>query len=373
MSGTSTDGVDAAVVRVQGGRTGPTIELVAFATVPYPDEVRELLLWLAEDNGCPRDVARANFLLGRVLAEAAREAIEHAGVRRQDVAAVGNSGHTLVHEPASGGPMAPGCTMQIGEAAVIAELLRVPVVSDFRVRDVAAGGQGAPLVAYFDYQFFSSKAVNRAVLNLGGIANVTILRARAALDDVVAFDTGPGNMPIDTAVRIASSGKHRYDKDGRLAREGRVQEELLSWMLEMEYFRRPPPKSCGRAEFGEGFVRAALERASDLSTPDLVATLTELTGRTVAEAVRAFRSEPGEPWQMVVSGGGAHNPALMASIARHAEMPVVRSDNLGIPADAKEAMAFAYLAWETLHGRPCNVPSATGAAGPRVLGKITPP
>ena len=373
MSGTSTDGVDAAVVKIaeDGGRG--RIELLSFVTQPYTPQVRQFLLDLAGDHGRPSEVARANFMLGRLFAEAAARAISAAGLTSHDVAAVGCSGHTIAHLPHSGkSELEPPATMQIGEAAVIAERLGITVVSDFRVRDVAAGGQGAPLVPYFDYAFLSSPSINRAVLNIGGIANVTILPAGGSIDEIVAFDTGPGNMPIDIATQLATGGRLAFDRDGTIARSGRVDDVLIERLMNHPYFAQTPPKSCGREQFGEAFVKEIRRDAPDIGPTDLVATLTELTARTAAEAVRRFRECYSGPWELVVSGGGAHNPVLLESLARHAQMPVRKSDELGIPVDAKEAMAFAFLAWETLHGKPANVPVATGACGPRVLGKITP-
>jgi len=372
MSGTSTDGIDAAAVRLTEHAGEPTIELLGFLTAPYPGNIREGLLALASGSGAPSDLARMNFVLGEMLAEAAQAAIEQAGLQADDVSLVGSHGHTVSHVPRAADGLEPTATMQIGEAAVIAERLGITVVSDFRVRDVAAGGQGAPLVPGFDFTFLSSPDISRAALNIGGIANATILRAGCSLDDVVAFDTGPGNMPIDAAVRLMAPGHGPFDRDGRLAAAGVIQDELLKWILAHPYFARTPPKSCGREEFGEPFVTAALAQMACIAPEDFIATITEACGRAAGEAIARYQSDSGEPWEIIVSGGGAHNATLLATIERHAEMPVRASDELGIPVEAKEAMAFAYLAWETVRGHPSNVPTATGASGPRVLGKITP-
>ena len=373
MSGTSTDGIDAAAVRLTERAGLLSTELLAFLTVPYSDEVRRRLLSLAGNTGAPADIARANFLLGELLAEAAARVMEIAGLMADDVTAIGSSGHTIAHVPRPGGPLEPPATMQIGEAAVIAERLGATVVSDFRVRDIAAGGQGAPLVPYFDFRMLRSEDVNRAVLNIGGIANATVLRAACELEDVVAFDTGPGNMPIDIAVGMLLPGHCGFDQDGEIANSGVIDEDLLSWLMGHEYFAKPPPKSCGREEFGEVFVSAARERAPGLPAEDLVATVTAASGRATGEAIAAFRESEGETWEIIASGGGVRNPCLLHAVAEYAGAPVTPSDDLGIPSDAKEAMAFACLAWETVRGRASNVPSATGARGPRILGKITSP
>jgi len=372
MSGTSTDGIDAAAVRLVAEADTPGIELLSFVSMPYCEGFRQRLLAIAGDEARPSDIAAANFALGGLFAAAAHEALRQAGLTWKDARAIGCSGHTVSHVPHGRGPHEPPATLQIGEAAVIAEELGVPVVCDFRVRDIAAGGQGAPLVPYFDYQMLGSAGAARAVLNIGGIANVTILKAGCGLDEVVAFDTGPGNMPIDAAVRALFPDSPGYDKDGAVARQGRVNRDLLEVLLAHPYFARPAPKSCGREQFGESFTGAALRRVHDLAAPDAIATLTEWVGATVGQAIARCAAEGEEPWEIIVSGGGAHNPCLVETVGRYAKMPIRQSSAYGLPVDAKEAIAFAYLAWETLRGRPSNVPSATGAAGPRVLGKITP-
>ncbi len=339
MSGTSTDGIDAAAVRLTEHAGEPTIELLGFLTAPYPGNIREGLLALASGSGAPSDLARMNFVLGEMLAEAAQAAIEQAGLQADDVSLVGSHGHTVSHVPRAADGLEPTATMQIGE-------------------DVAAGGQGAPLVPGFDFTFLSSPDISRAALNIGGIANATILRAGCSLDDVVAFDTGPGNMPIDAAVRLMAPGHGPFDRDGRLAAAGVIQDELLKWILAHPYFARTPPKSCGREEFGEPFVTAALAQMACIAPEDFIATITEACGRAAGEAIARYQSDSGEPWEIIVSGGGAHNATLVATIERHAEMPVRASDELGIPVEAKEAMAFAYLAWETVREAPTQYAKA---------------
>lgn len=369
MSGTSADGVDAALARFVRVSAGWSVELLAFRTDPYDDGLRDRLLGVATGLGNAAEVARLSFVLGRRFAESARRAVDDADVDPADLQVVGSHGHTVAHLPREDGAGAPA-TLQIGEAALIAERLRVPVVCDFRVRDMAAGGQGAPLVPYFDYSFLRSAHTDRVALNLGGIANITWMPAGCGLTDVVAFDTGPANMPIDAAMALLRTGGPLYDVGGAVAARGCVDGALLARLLDHPHFALRPPKSCGREEFGEGFVRHVLSQAPGLPEEDLLATLTELSGRTAGEAIARLAS-PGA--EVVVSGGGVHNPVLMRSVERWSSGQLRTSDEFGIPADAKEAMAFAFLACETLAGRPANVPGATGATGPRVLGKITPP
>lgn len=371
MSGTSTDGVDAAVVRFWDEEGHPRLELLAFVTVPYDDAMRRRLLECALDRVGVAELARINFLLGERLADAAADAIAAAGLSPDEVAAIGSHGHTVAHLPASTGETGPAATLQIGETAVIAERLGIPVVGDFRVRDVAAGGQGAPLVPYFDYAFLRSDRLSRVALNIGGIANITVMLRACTAAEVTAYDIGPGNMPLDTAVRQVGPPGWECDRDGALARAGTVHDGLLRWVLDHEFLAHPAPKSCGREEFGEAFVARARAVAPELSAADLLATLTTACGQAIGQALAALPSGRQEVWEVIASGGGTRNPVLMATIRSHAAMPVRSADDFGIPSDAKEAMAFAFLAWEALHGRPANLPGATGARGPRVLGKIT--
>jgi len=401
MSGTSKDGIDAAAVRIweAGGRSH--IELLSFITIPYEQGVRSELLRCAEGSLSVPELARLNFRVGELLADAAHEAMDGAGLTAIDVLAVGSHGHTVAHLPECGlggstdgrhtadgerqcrsggstygrpgGLENPPCgaTLQIGEGAVIAERLGVQVACDFRTRDVAAGGQGAPLVPLFDYTFVREPSMGRAVLNIGGIANVTILAPGCEASQVLAFDIGPGNMPLDAAVRLLLRGGPRYDIGGRLAAAGTAQEGLVDWVLGHEFYSRPLPRSCGREEFGEHFVAEVLGWYPRLSPEDVLASLTVACGEAIGSTIAGFRKDRA-PWEIIASGGGVHNATLMSIIARHAGMAVRTSDELGIPSDAKEAMAFAFLARECLGGRPGNVPTATGAAGPRVLGKIVP-
>lgn len=329
MSGTSLDGIDVAVVDIRGKR----IETIAFQSTPYPKSVRDALLNVSTVEA----ISRLNFRLGELYAKAIL-------AMQEPVELIGLHGQTIYHE---GGKH----TLQIGEAAVVAERTGVDVISNFREADIAAGGQGAPLVPFVDVLLFGRGNAPRAALNIGGIANVTLL------PEGIAFDTGPGNMVIDALAAEMSGGRERFDRDGRIARGGTVRWELLVDLLANPYFRRKAPKSCGREQFGPEYTRMLID--SGLPMRDLLATATELTARTIAEAL--------PPREVIVSGGGVHNRFLMERLG--SMLPVRSSAEFGIDPDAKEAIAFAVLAYQTARGWPGNLPSATGASHPTVLGK----
>jgi len=367
LSGTSADGVDAALVRIRGRGLGTRVERLAFLTVPYSERVREAVLALP--RGRVGDLCRMNFVLGERFADAALRVLEAAGVSPRSLDLVGSHGQTVYHVPRSPGDVAS--TLQIGEADVIAERLGVPVVSDFRTRDVAAGGEGAPLAAYMDFLLFRKPGVARALLNLGGIANVTLVTDSP--EDVIAFDTGPANMPLDECVRILTRGKERFDRDGRMAARGRIDENLLGKLLEHPYFAKRPPKTTGRETFGREFVAPLLRAKGTNRGVDVLATLTAFVARSIHEAFREFVFPRARPAEILVSGGGVHNLTLLAHLRRlFGRTPVAPLDVSGIDADSKEAVLFALLANETVHGVPDNLPAATGARWPTVLGKISP-
>ncbi len=373
MSGTSLDGADAALVRVEGETEADVrVEVVSSVTLPYDGGRREAI-HAGILAGTAEALCGLHAELGEWLAEAALRACAQAGVDPADVDAVGSHGQTVWHRPPAGGTR--GATLQLGDAATIAERTGIPVVSDFRTRDVAAGGQGAPLVPWVERVLFSLPGRARALQNLGGIGNVTRVPPRGSGEAVFAFDTGPGNALMDAAVELATGGRLSYDCDGRLAARGKVDEALLADLLRHPYFAAPPPKSTGREEFGRPFVErlvAATAPEGDEDWLDLVATLTELTARTVADAYGRWVIPRGVD-EVVVSGGGARNPTLMARLAALLHpLPVRDSAALGIDPEAKEAVAFALLAWAHLKGIPANEPGATGAAGPRILGSYTP-
>ena len=366
MSGTSLDGISAAVVRfVSGANGGLEPQLLAFLTKPYATAQRERLL-RALEGGTADEYCRLSFDLGGWLADAAVAALADAGVPRADVRAIGSHGQTIWHAP-------PHSTWQLGEAAVIAERLGIDVVSDFRVRDVAAGGQGAPLVPVADAMLFSG-ADWRALQNIGGIGNVTIVPPGGQLDGVRAFDTGPGVSVIDRVVRMLIPDLE-YDVDGRRAAAGTAADAVVAELLEHPYFRAEPPKSTGRELFDRSYVERLIARCRAVkpgaSADDIVATATALTARSIADAYRRFMPEPVA--EVLVSGGGANNPTLVSMIARAIDpIPVRRFDEAYFDGDAKEAVAFALLAHLHVSGQPGNVPRATGARGPRVLGKLAP-
>lgn len=370
MSGTSLDGISAAAVRFDGEaiaeRRSAPAELLAFRVTQYTRAQRERLL-RGMESGSAREYCRLGFDLGAWLAEAAIGVIADAGVARADVRAIGSHGQTLWHEP-------PHSTWQLGEAAVIAERTGVAVVSDFRVRDLAAGGQGAPLVPIADALLFSASHW-RALQNIGGIGNVTVVPPAGSLDGVRAFDTGPGVAVIDGVVR-ALVREQPYDVDGRLAAAGTAIEAVVDQLLGAPYFASPPPKSTGRELFDAKYVEALIARCRASSpratTEDVVATATSLTARSIAEAYRRFLPEPVE--EVLVSGGGARNPTLVRWVASLlAPLEVRQFADEFFDGEAKEAVAFALLAHLHVSGLPGNVPRATGAKGPRILGKLTPP
>ena len=366
MSGTSLDGVSAAVVRFHegdGGRVSP--ELLAFVQRAY-DDARRARLLAALQSGSPEEYCRLNFDLGGWLADAATLAIAEAGIARRDIAAVASHGQTVWHVPGHS-------TWQTGETAVIAERLGLDVIGDFRVRDMAAGGQGAPLVPIADALLFSSPTGWRALQNLGGIGNVSVVAPGGGTAGTRAFDTGPGCGVIDGVVRRLTGAP--LDRDGRLAAAGRAVDEVVDELLAAPYFASPPPKSTGRERFStayvDGLIARARERRPSATTEDIVATALSLTARSVADAYRRFLPEP--VTDVLLSGGGARNPTLVSALeAALAPRMVRRFDDVFFDGEAKEAVAFAFLGWLHLTGRAGNVPAATGARGPRVLGKLTP-
>ncbi len=360
MSGTSLDGIDAALVSVRPRREGYSLELLRFQTHSFDDGLRDALTRALPPNaGTAAALAHLHRDLGGAFGRAARSA---AG--SDDVAFVASHGQTIWHDGTA------GVTLQLGDAFVIRELAGVTVCYDFRSADCAAGGQGAPLVARVDALLLGGANEDRAALNLGGIANVTLLRPGAAPECAIAFDTGPGSMLLDAFVCERTDGAQAFDRDGALAAAGRADARLLDAMLGDDYFAAVPPKTTGRERFGAHFLDRFRPAIDGLSVEDGAATLTELTAASVTQAIQ--REGFGDA-RLTVSGGGAHNASLLARIAaRHGRAGVETSDAVGIPVDAKEAMAFAVLGYETLRGRAANVPGATGARRAVALGAIAP-
>jgi anhydro-N-acetylmuramic acid kinase len=367
MSGTSLDGVTVALVRLEEPAEGDIrATLLAYVTRLYGPE-QQARLAAAVQNGGPRDLALLHADLGTWFADAIEVLVRDTNTDPRDLAFVASHGQTIWHEPRR-------ATLQLGNPAAIAERLGVPVIADFRSRDVAAGGEGAPLVPRADRLLFASVDGPRALLNIGGIANFTVVPRRGEDAPLLAFDTGPGVMVIDACVRRLFPGR-RFDVDGAIARTGRVLEQVLLDCLGHPYFTAPPPKSTGRETFGEPFAEQLVERCLESSgwPADAVATAVELTARAIGQAVR-FIPPALQPLDVVRSGGGAKNPALVEALARNWPGPAhVSFDELFFDGEAKEAVAFALLGYLTWTGRPGNEPDATGAAGPRVLGTVSPP
>jgi anhydro-N-acetylmuramic acid kinase len=376
MSGTSADGINVALVRITSSRSPagtPGLHFLAHAEYPYPKQVRRAVLAaMNSTTASVAELARLNFLLAELYAEAVL-----ATQRRFHLKAelVGCHGQTLYHQ----GETAPflgrrlAATWQTGEGAAVAARVGVPVVSDFRPADMAAGGKGAPLVPFLDFLLYRDSRVGRIVQNIGGIANLTAIPPGAPPNEVVAFDTGPGNMLID-AVTDQLFGK-AFDRDGRIAGSGAVLDPLISDVMRGSFFRRKPPKTAGREEFGREFAQNFVRRCGRVGKRDIVSTATALTARSIADALRRFViHRTGTYRDFIISGGGASNPTLMAMLAnelRPLGLQIRTSDEFGLPSEAKEAAAFALLAFQTWNRKPSNVPSATGAKRPAILGKIS--
>jgi anhydro-N-acetylmuramic acid kinase len=384
MSGTSVDGVDVALCRIAPGKNAgdsPRVKLLGWAGAPYPKAVRAAVLRVMEGAAVTAaEMSRLNWRLGEIYAQAVENASQTLNVK---VDLVGCHGQTVYHQAVAekylGVPVR--CTWQLGEAAVLTERLKCPVVSDFRPADIAAGGQGAPLVPMLDWYMFRSPKVNRVLQNLGGIGNLTALPAGCRVDGVMAFDTGPGNMVIDYCMSMLYGRK--FDRNGTVARRGRVLREVVAQVMRNGYFSAQPPKSCGREEFGAAFATGfiAMCRKAGASHADIVATATALTVESVLDAYRRFvvphfRGSNPKRVEFCVAGGGAKNATLMGMLQqRLAELGVRVKliETLGIPAQAKESVAFALLAWLTWCGLPGDVPAATGARRAVVLGKVSLP
>jgi anhydro-N-acetylmuramic acid kinase len=376
MSGTSADGINVALVRIQGRGFRSRFELLAHYEFPYPANVRRAVL-ATMDAACASvaDLSRLNFLLGELYADAVHVAQRRA---RLECELVGCHGQTLYHQgtPALFLGRRVACTWQSGEAAIIAAKIGVPVVSDFRPADVAAAGKGAPLVPFLDYVVYRHRRYGRIVQNLGGIGNLTAIPPRALPESVVAFDTGPGNMVIDALTQHLF--ERPLDRNGRIAARGEPIERALHQLLRNPFFRQRPPKAAGREQFGSEFVRELLRLCRSADDRDVVATATALTARSIGIAVRKFVLPLVEPpvrfRELVVSGGGTNNLTLMRMIREELapqKMRVRTSDDFGLPSQAKEAVAFAMLAYQTWRHLPSNIPSATGAKRPAILGKVS--
>lgn len=378
MSGTSADGINVALVRVsysagrRGQRRWPVFELLAHTESPYPGNVRRAVLAaMNAASASVADLSRLNFLLGELYAGAVLTAQRKFGIRAE---LVGCHGQTIYHQGDSSSFLGRkvAATWQTGEGAVVAARVGVPVVSDFRPADMAVGGKGAPLVPFLDYLLYRDERAGRLLQNIGGIGNLTALPAGARPEDVIAFDTGPGNMVIDALMEQLYG--QRFDRDGRVAANGRVLTSVVTDVLRLPFFRRRPPKTAGREEFGHEFVAQFMKGCGRARKQDIVATATALTAQSIALAVRRFVLGRGKFSEFVVAGGGARNRTLMSMLS-HALRPLSlrmrKPEEFGVPAEAKEAVAVALLAFQTWNRQPSNIPSATGAKRPAVLGKIS--
>jgi anhydro-N-acetylmuramic acid kinase len=397
MSGTSADGIDSALVKISGAPPHLKIKLIGHVKQIFPSSVRQAILRVAEQKRLsPGEFSQLHARLGKLYAEAALSACKKLGISPRRINLIGNHGQTVFHlgEPVNFLGAKTASTLQIGDSSVIAAIAGITTVGDFRPADIALGGQGAPLVPYVDYLLWRDAKRGRVALNIGGIANLTVIPANAKSSDVFAFDTGPGNMLIDALVARFTRHRSHFDENARLAIRGRLVPQLLEKLMQDSYFQRRPPKSTGREYFGRAFVEKILKlgRRYSAKPNDLIRTATIFTAVSIVDALQRFVLPKTRIQQLIISGGGAHNPLLMGQLAalldsfpvgaRHAAsaskqpsltppMEVLSSASLGIPVDAKEALAFAVLAYETFHQRPSNLPSATGATGPAILGKIS--
>ncbi len=372
ISGTSADGIDAAVVSLNGAPPRLDWQLLSHVNIPFSPTLRDkIFASFRPETGTVDFLCRLNFELGELFADAALEAIHAAHLKPGDVTLIGSHGQTVWHDPPT--RETPGATLQIGSAAMIAERTGITTVSNFRARDVAAGGHGAPLVSFLDWLLFRHPTRTRAIQNIGGIGNVTYLPPLSSNDVPIAFDTGPGNMLIDFTASRATNGALSFDRNGELAARGSVNQTLLDELMAHPYLHQPPPKTTGRELFGVQFGAQLWERGKAMSLPDsdIVAIATALTAESIAQSYRDYL--PARIDEIFLAGGGALNPTLVKMIrARVAPTQVYQHNELGLQPSAKEAVTFAVLAYETYHGRPGNLPSCTGASGVRILGDITP-
>ncbi len=410
MSGTSVDGIDAAIVEITGNGLETEVDLIAFETFPFPSGVPQRILALCQpDTGRVDDICEMNFYIGHLFAEAVKHILQKSGMRASDIDLIGSHGQTIHHLPEDPNTISKGIgmeawkigrvgpqpsrlpplqplptarnikkpsTLQIGEPAVIAHETGIPTIADFRVADMAAGGQGAPLVSYIDYLLFHNKTKTVGLLNIGGIANLTVLPANGTFNSVCAADTGPGNMCIDAVIREITQGTERYDKAGQRAAQGTPHQPLIDGWLKHPFFQLSPPKTTGREMFGQTYAMECLAACCEheLSDNDCLATLTGLTVQTIADYIERFITGQSPIDVLYVSGGGVHNQTIMRRLGEQLPNTAVEPvDESGISADAKEAMAFAILANETLHGNAGNLPSATGASVRKILGKFVCP
>jgi anhydro-N-acetylmuramic acid kinase len=377
MSGTSADGIDVALARISGAPPQLNAKLLGHTSSKFPAALRKEILRVAEQRPITAgELSQLNFRLGEIFAEAARTACRKFRVSPKRIALIGSHGQTIFHQgkPALYLGRLTASTLQIGEPSIIAARTGITTVGDFRPADIALGGQGAPLVPYADYLLYRHQKLGRVSLNLGGIANITVIPASAKPDQILAFDTGPANMLIDALVAHFSHGRQRFDKNARIAQTGRSIPAVLDELMRDPYLKLAPPKSTGREYYGHAYLKKvlALGKKHRAKPADLIRAATIFTALSVVDALNRFVLPKIKTHQLIVSGGGAKNPLLLAQLAAALGIiEIIPSSRFGVPEDAKEAFAFALLAYETFHNRPGNLPSATGAHGPAILGKIS--
>lgn len=381
MSGTSVDGVDAALVEISGTDSEPKVKLLAFENKPYPPQVREKIFSLfTSANATVDKVGYMNFLLGEIYAKSALSVIEKAGMKPEEIDVIGSHGQTIWHAPIPESPngIPVAYTVQIGEGSVIAERTGILTVSDFRVADMAAGGQGAPLVPFSEYLLYRREKETILLQNIGGIGNMTVMPAGAKPRDVFAFDTGPGNMIIDAVISAVTGGEKTYDAGGETAAKGRVCNALLDILKEEPYYRQPLPKTTGREHFGVQYTEKILSwwKENPIPVEDLLATVTDLTAYSIADAYERYVLPKYRASEIIVGGGGSYNATLLRFMkerfAPHG-VAVRTQEDLGLSSDAKEAVAFALMADCCMRGKANTLPSVTGAEHPAVMGKISQP
>ena len=378
ISGTSCDGIDACLAKITGNGSSTEIEIIEFETYPYKNEIRELIFDASnEQTGTVDKICQLNFILGRLFADAAVQIAGKSSIPISDIDIIGSHGQTIYHISSlkEKADKKVRSTLQIAEPSVIARETGVTTVGDFRTGDIAAGGEGAPLVPYADFILFGKDGIDRAIQNIGGIANVTFLPAGCSINEIIAFDNGPGNMIIDCFVEIITDGRLKYDKDGELASKGKLNQGLLERLCSHPYLSIPPPKSTGREDFGIQFSDNLYEelKRDNVDVFDTINTVTAFTAKTISDSYRKYIQPSYKISEVVMSGGGVYNPILFQYLKDYlGDMRIRKVEEFGIPSDAKEALAFAILANETICGNTGNVPSATGARERVVLGKIIP-
>ncbi|MBW8348546.1 anhydro-N-acetylmuramic acid kinase [Bacillus sp. IITD106] len=372
MSGTSVDGIDAALVRLRGFGVNTEVELIEYITLPFTSDIAEEILQCMDvKDSNSALVCSLNFKLGYLFADAVKVVCKKANVPLSALDFIASHGQTIYHIPKEDGGLAKS-TLQIGEPAVIAYQTGTKVISNFRSMDMAAGGEGAPLVPYADYLLYRSDSKGRALQNIGGIGNVTVIPKQATLDDIVAFDTGPGNMVIDELCKILKG--EPFDQDGKWASKGSVHKEVAQSWLNVEFFKMTPPKSTGRELFGSQFTKQILEVYGHLPADDLIATATYFTALSIADSYKRFVFPTTDLDEMIVGGGGGYNQSLLQMIKELLpNLSVLTQEDIGFSSEAKEAIAFAILGNETMNGKSSNVPRATGAKNAVILGSITLP